>query len=510
MRDFLSRTIGQRTADQGGSRGTSSAASGARNWFRARADICKFTLLVLFSIGLFACVGPLACVVGAAGLFVWRQRVGGLVRHGLENDSGAGGAMLAVLMLIGFCYMTPPGAPDDVLRDIASASYGFDYHRMYPHADIQRYNAYLGFDHLLAAIGAVAGPVGALHLMQAAGIAAFLVLFVLMGRRLSSGLRPEHYALIGLAFATPLSARIFLARPEVILTVWGLFAAVTTKRWHVVLWVAAGALLATGYWLAALYFPFALLLSTRYRTRIALGLLLVGWSFVFWHFASHGTYFESLDLLSSWPKNRVAIVSETGSFLVLLLNPYTLALILLAGVSCSGRKLGARDYEVLLLIGYFCLSGMVRYAAVWTGLLLLLVFPMLETRRVQNLWLRAGLLFFPFYCAAASFGSAMPLSQLPAFTYPENAYVLTGFNTATFSTPFFNPGRVSVAPSMELGANTHTVQALASNLSKGTLDCNKLLAEPFTHVVEDRLRTVPPCLHLLAVQGAWRQWQVVR
>ena len=500
MRDFLSRTT----------RRLSASAGGSGNWFRGRADICKFTLLVLLTIGLYACVGPLAGVVGATGFFAWRQRIGALVRHGLETDSGAGGAMLAVLLLIGFCYMTPPGAPDDVLRDIASASYGLDYHRMYPHADIQNYNAYLGFDRLLATLSSVAGPAGALHLVQAACVAAFLALFVLMGRRLTSGLRPEHYALIGLAFATPLSARIFLARPEVILTVWGLFAAVTTKRWHVVLWVAAGAVLTTGYWLAALYFPFALLLGTRYRTRIALGLLLVGWSFVYWHFASHGTYLESLSLLSSWPKNRVAVVSETGSFLVLLLNPYILALILLAGVSCSGRKLGARDYDVLVLIGYFCLSGMVRYAAVWTGLLLMLVFPMLETRRVQNLWMRAGLLFFPVYCAAASFGSVVPLSQLPAFTYPENAYVLTGFNTATFATPFFNPGRVSVAPSMELGANTREVQTLALNLSKGTLDCKKLQAEPFTHVVEDRLHTVPPCLRLIAVQGAWRQWQVVR
>jgi len=500
MRDFLSSATRRLSANAGAS----------ENWFRERADICKFTLLVLLTMGLYACVGPLAYVVGAAGLFAWRQRIGVLVRHGLETDSGAGGAVLAVLVLIGFCFITPPGAPDDVLRDIASASYGFDYHRMYPQADIQRYNAYLGFDHLLAAIRAVAGPTGALHVIQALCVAAFITLFVLMGRRVSSSLRPEHYALIGLAFATPLSARIFLARPEVILTVWGLFAAVTTKRWHIVLWVAAGAVLTTGYWLAALYFPFALLLGTRYRTRVALGLLLVGWSFVFWHVASHGTYVESLDLLSSWPRNRVAVVSETGSFLVLLLNPYILALLLLAGVSCSGRRLGARDYEVLLLIGYFCLSGMVRYAAVWTGLLLMLVFPMLETRRVQNLWLRAGLLFFPFYCAAASFGSAVPFSQLPAFTYPENAYVLTGFSTATFATPFFNPGRVSVAPSMELGANTRAVQTLASNLSKGTLDCNKLLTEPFTHVVEDRLHTVPSCLRLLAVQGAWRQWQVVR
>ena len=482
----------------------------ASDWIASRADIIRLTLLGLLAAGAYQLSPTLAGFVAAVGVIAWRRQYAALVRNSLRTDTGAIGAALAVMLLVGFCYITPPGAPDDALRDIASAAYGFDYHRMYPHADIQHYNAYCGFDHALAWLAGLVGAEGALHVVQALGIASFLALFVMMGRQVSPVLRAEHYALIGLAFATPLSARIFLARPEVFLTVWGLYGSVCSRRWQVALWVATGALLTTGYWLAALYFPFALLLPLRLRTKVVLGVLLTAWSFGFWHLASHGTYFDSLSLLSSWPKNRVAVVQETGSFLLLLLNPYVLALLLLAGVSCTSRKLGARDFQVLVLVGYFCLSGMVRYAAVWTGLLFLLVLPMLEHRRVENLWLRAGLLFFPLYCAAACFGSAVPFSTLPTFQYPNGAYVLTAFNAATFATPFFNPGKVGVAPSMELGANTREVQELASGLSKGQLDCGALLAEPFTHVVENRLRTVPSCLHLEAVQGAWREWRVVR
>lgn len=520
MRDFFARAAAifglpstgpvQRDRATKAATADTQVAVTAEHWIASRADILRLMLLGLLVTGAYQISPVLAVFVAAVGIIAWRHQYAALVRNSLQADSGAIGAALAVMLLIGFCCITPPGAPDDALRDIASASYGFDYHRMYPHADIQRYNAYWGFDHALAWCSGLVGAEGALHVVQAIGVASFLALFVTMGRQTSPVLRAEHYALIGLAFATPLSARIFLARPEVLLTIWGLYAAVCTRRWHVALWVGAGALLTTGYWLAALYFPFALLLPLRFRAKVALGLLLTAWSFGFWHLASHGTYLDSLSLLSSWPKSRIAVVQETGSFLLLLLNPFVLALLLLAGVSCTSRKLGARDFQVLVLVGYFCLSGMVRYAAVWTGLMFLLVLPMLEHRRVENLWLRAGMLFFPFYCAAACFGSAVPFGTLPSFQYPNGAYVLTGFNAATFATPFFNPGKVSVAPSMELGANTRAVQKLADGLSKGQLDCGALLAEPFTHVVENRLHTVPTCLRLEAVQGAWREWRVVR
>lgn len=475
-----------------------------------RTEIFRLTLLAGVSFFLYQYLGMAGLIPGVAALVIWRREAQFLLRAGLQEDSGAIGASLAVLLFFAFCCMSPPGAPDDVLRDIASSSYGYDYHRMYPGSDIQRYNAYIGFDHLLAMLSGIVGPEGALHVIQAAGAVSFLVLFVLLARRISQALEVEHYALIALAFATPLSARIFLARPEVLLTAWALYATLALKPWQVAVWVLTGALFTTGYWLAALYFPFALLLPTRFRVKVAVGCVLTAWSFGFWYVASHGTYVESLGLLSSWPKNRVADIQETKSFLQLLLNPYFMALTLMAGISCTSRKLQARDYQVFALISYFFLSGMVRYAAVWVGLLLILALPWLDSQRVKNLWWRAGLLLFPFYCAAAAFGGAVPFHSLPSFTYPQGAYVLTGFNTSTFATPFFNPGRVSVAPSMELGANTRAVQTLAVELSKGQLECKALLAEPFTHVVEDRLTVVPPCLRLVAVKGAWREWQVVR
>lgn len=475
-----------------------------------RVHILKFAALALATWVLQEHIGNVALIVAAVGLFCWRKDALVLARGSLTDDSGAVGAILALALFIGFCCMNPPGASDDVLRDIASAAYGFDYHRMYPHADIQRYDAYIGFDRALALFTSLAGPEGALHIMQALIGGAFVALVVLLGWPHGVQRGAEQFAVMALLFATPLSTRIFLARPEVILTVWGLYATLATSRLRIAAWVLAGAVLTTGYWLAALYFPFALLVRARLRTRIVLGLCLVAWNFAFWHVASHGTYLDSLQLLSSWPKHRLREIFETGSFFHLFLNPYFLTLSLLAGISCSSRKLEARDYCVLLLIGYFALSGMVRYVAVWVGLLYLLVLPWLGTRRVENLWLRAGLLFFPFYCAAAAFGNAVPMRSLPSFTYPAGAYVLTAMDVSTFATPFFNPGRVAVAPSMELGANTLPVQTLAVELSNGRLDCAKLHAQPFTHVVENRLTTIPACLKLVAIKGSWRQWEVVK
>lgn len=475
-----------------------------------RAGIIKLTILAVVTAFLREHVGNIALLLGAAGLFVWRKEALSLGHSSLTGDSGAVGAALAVALLIAFCCMNPPGAGDDVLRDIASSAYQFDYHRMYPGADIQKYDAYIGFDYLLSVLEKVIGPQGALHVVQGCCAAAFMGLFVLLARKSSTQLRAEHYALMALVFATPLSSRIFLARPEVLLTVWGLYGALVTTRLRAALWVVAGAFLVTGYWLAALYFPFALLLNLRFRTKVALGVLLLVWNGIFWHLASHGTYLESLSLLSSWPKHRVMPILETGNCLQLLLNPYFLALTLLAGMACTSRKLGRADVHVLVLIGYFLLSGMVRYVAVWAGLLFMLVLPWLESRRVENLWLRAGLLFFPIYCASTAFGNAIPMSHLPSFPLPKNAYVLTAMDISTFSTPFFNPGTVRVAPSMELGANTLPVQNLAAELTNGRLNCARLLEQPFTHVIEDRLQSMPACLKLVAIKGSWREWEVVR
>jgi hypothetical protein len=442
-----------------------------------RAGIIKLTILVVATALLREHFGNIALLLGAAGLLVWRKEALSLGRTSLTSDSGAVGAALSVALLIAFCCMNPPGAGDDVLRDIASSAYQFDYHRMYPDADIQHYDAYIGFDYLLSVLVKWIGPQGALHVIQGFCASAFVGLFLLLARKTSTQLRAEHYALMALVFATPLSS---------------------------------GGLLVTGYWLAALYFPFVLLVSMRFRTKVALGLLLLAWNGIFWHLASHGTYFESLNLLSSWPKHRVMPILETGNCFQLLLNPYFLALTLLAGMACTSRKLGRTDVHVLVLIGYFLLSGMVRYVAVWAGLLFILVLPWLESRRVENLWLRAGLLFFPIYCASTAFGNAIPMSHLPSFSLPKNAYVLTAMDVSTFSTPYFNPGTVRVAPSMELGANTLPVQNLAAELTNGRLNCARLLEQPFTHVIEDRLQSMPACLKLVAIKGSWREWEVVR
>lgn len=473
-------------------------------------------MLAGISAGLYACMGPLA-LGPAAFLFVFFGRgLGEYIGNAVRADSGATGAVLAVLVLLVFCLQNPPAAVDDALRDIASSAYGFDYHRLYADANLQHYNAYIGFDRALATLSHLVGPVATLHLAQTAIMVSFMVLLVLLAKQTGTTLTAEHYALIALTLATPLSGRVFLARPEIVLTAWGGFAALVSRRWQVALWTAAGAALVPCYWLAALYFPFALLLQVRLREKVLAVAALSVWQLVFWHSQSGGTYIESIHLLSVWPANRAGPVLETESILRLFLNLQFVALVLLAGMAVSSRwrdgRLGWREVNIGLLFVYYLMSGMVRYSAAWALLLFMVVVPWVGAQPVRNTWVRAGLLLFPMYCAAAIYNNVSPMSALPAFQYPAGSYVLTGMDVSTYATPFFNPGTVRVAPSMELGANAKPVQLLALGLNKGQLDCKALLAQPehFTHVVESRLTTVPACLRLMAVQGGWRQWEVVR
>ncbi|MBK3779926.1 hypothetical protein G3A43_06635 [Paraburkholderia aspalathi] len=450
-------------------------------------------------------------------LFVFFGRgLGEYIGNAIRADSGATGAVLAVLVLLVFCLQNPPAAVDDALRDIASSAYEFDYHRLYADANLQQYNAYIGFDRGVAVLSHLVGPVATLHLVQASVMAAFMVLLVLLAKKTCTTLTAEHYALIALTLATPLSGRVFLARPEIVLTAWGCYAALVSRRWQLVLWAVVGAALVPCYWLAALYFPFALLLQTRLRNKVLVVAGLGAWQLVFWHLQSDGTYFESLHLLSVWPANRAGPVLETESILRLFLNLQFVVLALLAGMALSTKvkegRMGWREVNIGLLFAYYLMSGMVRYSAAWAMLLYMLAVPWVGAQPVRNVWLRAGLLLFPMYCAAAIYNNVSPMSALPAFQYPAGAYVLTGMDASTYATPFYNAGKVRVAPSMELGANTKPVQLLAVGMNKGQLDCKELLAQPehFTHVVESRLSVVPSCLRLMAVQGGWRQWEVVR
>ncbi|MBC8738494.1 hypothetical protein F6X40_17105 [Paraburkholderia sp. UCT31] len=475
-----------------------------------RAALFKLTLIWACAAVLWDFIGNPALAVAILGTLWYRREATALFVNGLEHDSGAGGACLALVLFIGYALISPPGAADDLLRDIASGAYGFDYRKMYPGTTLPNYDMYLGFDYALSALNSYIGPRATLHAVQAIAVASFLSLFVFLCRQSSVKLRAEHYALLAVAFATPLSGRLFLGRPEIFLTAWGLAAALATTPRRIALWVAGGLLCSTGYWLAALYFPFALLLRAGWKQKGAVLVLLFGFHLGYWHLISNGDYLSSLRLLSVWTANRLTTIQETQSFLQLLLNPYFAALSLLAAVSCAARKLTGRDYAVFALIAFFALSGMVRYVAVWVGLLLMLILPWLANQSVRPLALRAGLLVTPLFCAATAFSQAASYGSLPAFQLPAGAYVLTSMDTATFAVPYFNAGRVQVAPSMELGANTHEVQALAAQLTHGKLSCDQLRAQGFTHVVENHLTQIPACLRLIAIRRGWRAWQVVQ
>lgn len=452
--------------------------------------------------------GPAASVVFLAGLIGLRRDVEAVFASALQNDSGRASSFLGLALFVFLFALVPPGAIDDVLRDLASSAYHFDYARMYPHANIPRYDAYWGFDHLLADLSAPWGPAMALHIVQMGLFLGFITLFWGLARRAHGKLALEHYALIAWAFFTPLSSRILLARPEVILTLWGLSALLVRTRLQTLLWALAGLVLTPLYWLSFLYLPFAFALPGRWRSRLSLAVALGLAGLAFWCWLSQGAYLSSLWLLHTWPAHRVQSISETQSaFRLLMVFPFT-ALCLLGFGMLFGKPLGERQWVLLGLFGYFLLSGMNRYAAVWVGLLMAMALPGIAAHSVRAWWLRLLLVLLPMYAALAAMGQSVPWSSMPRMKLPADAYVLTPMNQATFAVPLFNAGQVRVAPSMELGANTTAVQKLAVNLAKGELDCAALRQQHFTVVVESSLHQVPSCLQLLDVWGPWRAWSV--
>jgi len=407
--------------------------------------------------------------------------------------------------------MQPPAATDDLLRHIASAFWPGGYRDMYVHTSLPPAELYPLFDAFVGWLARLFGAAQAMWIMQAIAFSAFVLVFIVAARRLLGG-NPATAILTLVALALVLSimvGRLSLARPEILLTVWAIGAILVQSSLGLVMWIAVGAVLGFGYWLAPIYFPAVLLLKLSWRGR-ALALLVLGllWA-AFWLSITGGDSVAAM----AWTLERVAdripgiAVSENASVLNVLFAPAMLALGL--GALWALRQ-PATDRRLLWLAAYFLLANQARYGGIIAPLLALAILSGLK----GVVWPLA----VPIRSAVVLFGAAwfslmsngIPrYAELPKFVLPEGAVVLTGFSRATYSTLFVNPGRIQVAPAFEIGAASETVQHLVKDLSAGRLDCTKLDGLGFTHLIEERLagRTAA-CLELEATQGGWRLWRI--
>ena len=429
-----------------------------------------------------------------------------------SDTLGTYGLSLGLFVFVMYWLMQLPAPSDDLLRHIPGAAYGYSHPAIYPHSSFPDVNLYPTFEIAVGALTQVWGPIVTVQVVMGLAWAfAFLLAWGLVresGATLSAGAS----VLLCLLFTTSLSSRLFLGRPEIFGVLWALSALLCKRHWSLVLWVAGGALFSTSYWLFPLYLVTVLLLpfgrKTQFLVATLLGLFHVGfWS---WHAGSLTTYIDIIRLIPVWTEDRLMSVMETESIWQMFAQPSTLVLTLLGLAGMS--KLPAERRLALCLVGFAVLmTNMVRYAAVIALLMFVAALPLVPmlNELIRKHFIPALLvLVLPTMTAGELKHAAVPLSELPAFSIPAGATVLTGFNTATFAVPFFNPGKVKVIPAMELGATEKPYQLAAKAVNHGKLACSDIEGLTITHVVENSQRTMPACLKLAGVQGQWRLWEV--
>ncbi len=418
-----------------------------------------------------------------------------------------------MLVLVARLLMVPPTATDDLLRHIASAFWPGGYADMYVYSALPPVSLYPAFDALVGTLARAIGAAPAMWTMQSLALGSFVLVFVRAAYRLLRGQRmATPLVLAALVVALFLmGSRLFVARPEIFMTIWALSALLVRSGAGAVTWAVAGLLLGSGYWLAALYFPAAILLPLQLRTRAALFVLLSMAWVAMWFWLADGQPLRAIAWTLEQVGNRIAGVKVDENASIVNLMLYPLALLLVLGAAWSfGRK--RADARLLLLAGFFALSSQARYGGIVVPLLALYILSAL--RDLDLAWHPR------IRCAAVAIAaSTMSLfsmnipayAALPRFELPSGSVVLTGFTEATYSTLFMNPGRVQVAPAFEIGALDPALQRIVKDLAEGEFDCERMQGYRFTHLIENSLTgPASPCLALQATQRNWRLWRIVR
>jgi len=434
--------------------------------------------------------------------------------HRVQSSESLGtyGLAIALLVFAVQWLMLPPAPSDDLLRHIPAHAYGYVHSAIFPHSSLPAYSLYPAFEHGVGALAQAWGPLVTVQVVMAAAWLSAVLLVVGLARQAGAGLSAGTSVLICLLFATALSERLFLGRPEVFGVLWGVAALLCRGRIALLTWVLGGVLLSSSYWLFPLYLVFVLLLPHSWKARIAAGAVLLGYHFAFWTWNAGGlaTYLQVLGMIPVWTNARLLTVLETQSIWQMFARP---SMVILTALGLTGLvRMEPRRRLMLVTVGIaFLMTNMVRYAAVLALLLFVAALPLVEDLNAfvrRHLAAALVVLLLPLLSVGVVRQAAPTFGQLPHFTLPAGAKVLTAFDTATFALPFFNPGRVQIIPAMEIGATEKPYQQASRNLYFGNLTCKDLEGLNLTHVVERTQQSIPQCLKLTKVQGEWRLWEV--
>lgn len=401
-----------------------------------------------------------------------------------------------------------PIAPDDLLRDIVSWRYGFDYRKLFPISDLPSFDLWVGFDHALALLNQWLPDIVVMWTVQFAAFALFSVVLVAIGRHILPDTpdRPFWIAIAVVISLSPSSMRLICGRPEIFMTVWMLTAVLVNSPRRMAAWVGVGCLVSTGYWLAPIYFIGAILSKTSKLAKVGAIALLSTFHIAFWQVYSDGRYFDAL----VWLKRAMTAcpVGENVTILVAIMNPVIGALIaaLIFGFVSRPKVVAWPAIFVLL---FFLLADQARYVDVVAPLAVILLMTLWADRLPGlNAYWRAGIMVACLYTTVSASGVAPSIDDAPRFMVPPNSRVFAA-ESGQYALSFFNAGKIQVEPSFAFGAAPPDLLSLMKDQSAGSTNCDTLHRYQFTHLVEKMLVGPPPaCLTLEATQKGWRLWRI--
>ena len=436
---------------------------------------------------------------------------------------------IILLILVIFCIRAPFPS-DDLLRDVIIGKYGFNYSNLYIYAPrITPYNQYIGFDKILFMLVQHVGQIWTVRVVQVTCILGYIIALVLIFNKLLDS-HPDKQELIVLlvtyTIIAPIMSRLILGRPEVIFTIWALFGvACGLYKNHIasIAWIFIGICLIPLYWLGFLYLPVTFLLFNKHYVKTMVFIIMMALYLFSWQILSNYEWLSSLLLWFHNIFDRIpeVTVNENNTIFSMVLIPQVGIVLFMLSYKfqknftinwrrCSFMKVVKHKYTCLLLLCiWFCMPNMIRYIDI--------VFPLIMVIAVdqfKGVKLSLDKVVYKNFITIISvylviMAQSMPTIKPPKFNLPANAKVLASFDGANYYVPFFAKEKIQIAPSMEIGANEYEIQQLIVDIQKNNnVNCVSLKKYNFNYLVEKSLTSIPNCLRLVQVQGAYRLWKI--
>jgi hypothetical protein len=403
---------------------------------------------------------------------------------------------------------------DDLLRNTVAHHFNYDYSKVYPEAvNAFPSSMWIGFEYLISPLEkSIANTDAVVKIVQSLAIFLSYISIFLALRHVTRSSTYGHVitaTLLVLYVHSGAAIRPFTGRPEVFFTAY-LFSAIFLNKY---VWLLLGALMSPMYWLAPMFSIGGVLTKGSIKEKIITTIVAFGAMSAFWLLYIGNDWINSIMMVPKLSEARIIGISE--------LNPLTYQVMTnpwfwLAATYCTSEILRSHKLKrdlfvwglITVIIG-FGLFNVNRYHAIVFTALILLTAYVLQSKEIQRL--KAGDTFFLITILAFVTLSAfkgLQTKESPKFTFDNEAYVFSESMHVSQSLLKDHKGKVKVMPGYDTAIETTAHQMQIKALKKGTINCDTLKNEKYTHVIESSLKTIPDCLELQDVSGKWRKWKI--